>query len=162
MRWPVSSFGGPDVHIFRAERCSTDAAEPEAQAQQASLVRYGRSGDRRPGRRAAAAGVRRPRVGGGYVGGALAQSVEGQFFSTADWQRARLEMWHADKLVRSGQPTANQWAAVQRGLDELLISPAVKRRAGIELRKHAADVDADAAVAMTARYQQRLQSLKSV
>jgi hypothetical protein len=51
---------------------------------------------------------------------ALAQSVEGQFFSTADWQRARLEMWHADKLVRSGQPTANQWAAVQRELDELL------------------------------------------
>ena len=51
---------------------------------------------------------------------ALAQSVEGQFFSTTDWQRARLEMWHADKLVRSGQPTANQWAAVQRELDELL------------------------------------------
>jgi hypothetical protein len=69
-------------------------------------------------------------VGGRAVWAALAQSVEGQFFSTADWQRARLEMWHADKLVRSGQPTANQWAAVQRELDELLISPAVKRRAG--------------------------------
>ena len=90
---------------------------------------------------------------------ALAQSVEGQFFSTADWQRARLEMWHADKLVRSGQPTANQWAAVQRGLDELLISPAVKRRAGIELRKHAADADEDAAVSMVGRYRQILKSV---
>jgi hypothetical protein len=90
---------------------------------------------------------------------ALAQSVEGQFFSTADWQRARLEMWHADKLVRSGQPTANQWAAVQRELDELLISPAVKRRAGIELRKHAADADEDAAVSMVGRYRQILKSV---
>jgi hypothetical protein len=90
---------------------------------------------------------------------ALAQSVEGQFFSTTDWQRARLEMWHADKLVRSGQPTANQWAAVQRGLDELLISPAVKRRAGIELRKHAADADELEAVSMTAKYQQVLKSV---
>ena len=51
---------------------------------------------------------------------ALGSSVEGQFFSAADWQRARLEMWHADKLIRGGQPTANQWATMQRGLDELL------------------------------------------
>ena len=90
---------------------------------------------------------------------ALAQSVEGQFFSTADWQRARLEMWHADKLVRSGQPTANQWAAVHRGLDELLISPAVKRRAGIELRKHAADADELEAVSLVGKYQQVLKSV---
>ena len=90
---------------------------------------------------------------------ALGSSVEGQFFSAADWARARLEMWHADKLVRSGQPTANQWAAVQRGLDELLISPAVKRRAGIELRKHAADADEDAAVSMVGRYRQILKSV---
>jgi len=90
---------------------------------------------------------------------ASGSSVEGQSYSTADWQRARLEMWHADKLVRSGQPTANQWAAVQRGLDELLISPAVKRRAGIELRKHAADADEDAAVSMVGRYRQILKSV---
>jgi hypothetical protein len=89
---------------------------------------------------------------------ALAQSVEGQFYSAADWERARLEMWQADKLVRSGQPTANQWAALQRGMDELLISPAVKRRAGIEL-KRAVDVDADAAVSMVSRYRQSLKSV---
>ena len=79
-----------------------------------------------------------------------------EFYSTADWERARLEMWHADKLVRSGRPTANQWAAMQRGLDELLISPAVKRRAGIELRKHAADADEAAATSMIGRYRQSL------
>ena len=88
--------------------------------------------------------------------GGAAQSVEGQFFSAADWQRARLEMWHADKLVRSGQPTANQWAAMQRGLDELLVSPAVKRRAGIELKKRGVDDDELAAVSMIGRYRQSL------
>jgi hypothetical protein len=93
---------------------------------------------------------------------ALAQSVEGQFFSTTDWQRARLEMWHADKLVRSGQPTANQWARMQHGLDELLVSPALKRRAGIELRKHAADADEDAAVSLVGGYRQALNSVLSI
>ena len=33
-------------------------------------------------------------------------------------------------------PTANQWSTVQRGMDELLIAPAIKRRAGIELRRN--------------------------
>jgi hypothetical protein len=82
--------------------------------------------------------------------------TEGQFYSAADWERARLEMWFADKLVGSGQPTANQWVAALHGWDELLISPAVKRRAGIELRKHAADVDADAAVSLVGKYKQVL------
>ena len=94
--------------------------------------------------------------------GGAAQSVEGQFFSTTDWQRARLEMWHADKLVRSGQPTANQWARMQHGLDELLVSPALKRRAGIELRKHAADADEDAAVSLVGGYRQALNSVLSI
>jgi hypothetical protein len=135
--------------------CSTEAAEPEAQAQQAASY-----------------GVAEPVLAGQADGqpplgfdahelvaglwSALGSSVEGQFYSTADWERARLEMWHADKLVRSGRPTANQWAAMQRGLDELLISPAVKRRAGIELRKHAADADEAAATSMIGRYRQSL------
>ena len=29
---------------------------------------------------------------------ALATSVEGQFFSDADWQRARWELWYANGL----------------------------------------------------------------
>ena len=38
--------------------------------------------------------------------------------------------------MTAGQvPSANQWTTIQRGLDELLVSPAVKRRAGIELRR---------------------------
>ena len=68
-------------------------------------------------------------------------------------------MWHADMVMRSGQvPSANQWTSIQRGLDELLISPAVKRRAGIELRPQV-DADEDAAVSMVGRYRQALKSV---
>ena len=61
---------------------------------------------------------------------ALAQSVESSFYSAADWQRARMEMFYANELIRNGQPSANQWGAVQHTLSELLVSPAVKRRDG--------------------------------
>jgi hypothetical protein len=42
--------------------------------------------------------------------------------------------------------------------DELLLSPAVKRRAGIEL-KRVVDVDGDAAVSMVGKYKQVLKSV---
>lgn len=90
---------------------------------------------------------------------ALGQSVEGQFFSTADWARARLEMWYVNAVMTSGQvPSAHQWSAVQRGLDELLVSPAVKRRAGIELKK-CVDGDAVAADEIVGRYKRTLKSV---
>jgi hypothetical protein len=44
---------------------------------------------------------------------------------------------------------------VQHGLNELLLSPAVKRRAGIEF-KRAFDVDAAAAVSMVGKYKQQV------
>ena len=91
---------------------------------------------------------------------ALGRSVEGQFYSAADWQRARWELWYANRVMTAGvAPTANQWTTVQRGLDELLISPAVKRRDGIELRRHGVDADEDAAVSMVGRYRQVLKSV---
>lgn len=90
---------------------------------------------------------------------ALSRSVEGQFFSAADWQRARWELWFADSAIVSGQvPSASTWTAVQRGLDELLISPAAKRRARIEL-KQAVDADAVAADEQIARYKRVLKSV---
>jgi hypothetical protein len=90
---------------------------------------------------------------------ALGRSVESQFFSAADWQRARWECWHASQVLVSGQPTANAWAAIQHGLSEVLISPAAKRRAGISVRPQAVDADADAAVSMVGRYRQALKSV---
>jgi hypothetical protein len=88
----------------------------------------------------------------------LGSSVEGRFYSTADWARARLEMWFTSRIMTAGKvPSANQWTAVQRGLDELLVSPAVKRRAGIEL-KRAEDVDA-AADEIVGKYKRVLKSV---
>jgi len=46
-----------------------------------------------------------------------------------------------------------------RGLDELLVSPAVKRRAGIELRCKGVDADAVAAGEMVGKYQRSLKSV---
>ena len=44
---------------------------------------------------------------------ALAGSVEGKVFSAADSQRARLEMWFADQVMRSGQPSgiSGRWSS---------------------------------------------------
>ena len=83
-------------------------------------------------------------------------SCEATFYSEPDWVRLRLELWFADRVMTSGRPSAKAWAVVQHGLSELLMSPAVKRRTGIELRPSAVDADADAAVSMIGRYRQSL------
>jgi len=82
--------------------------------------------------------------------------VESRFFSAADWERLRWELWHPNYAM-TGSMSARAWAAIQHGLNELLLSPAIKRRAGIELRPQA--VDADAAVSMLGRYKQVLKSV---
>lgn len=88
---------------------------------------------------------------------ALENSVEGQFLSTADWERARMELWFLNQIL-TGQVdlTAANWARVQHGMNELLISPADKRRAGIELTKAVADPDEAAAVIQIAKYHEQL------
>jgi hypothetical protein len=73
---------------------------------------------------------------------ALQTSCESRFFSAADWERARLECWHADTVMK--RPTGAGWEMVQHGLRDLLISPAEKRRCGIELKPP--DPGEDAAV----------------
>ena len=94
---------------------------------------------------------------------ALGGSVEAQFFSTADWQRARWECWYANQLMTGQQAlTANGWNVVQAGLSELLVSPAINRRCGIELKAAGVDADEVAAAAQVGEYRQRLSSLKSV
>lgn len=89
----------------------------------------------------------------------LATSVEGQCFSPADWQRARIELHYLNELLSAGQtPGAMAWGAVQSALNTLLVSPAEKRRLGIELAKPQVDADEDAAVAKLDEYRARLSS----
>jgi hypothetical protein len=87
------------------------------------------------------------------------ESCEAAFYSATDWERLRLELWFANHTMSSGRPSAGAWEAVQHGLNELLLSPAVKRRAGIELKPSGVDADADAVVAMTGKYRQMLKSV---
>ena len=64
------------------------------------------------------------------------RSCESAFYSDADWVKLRLEMFHLNALMTGRrQLTLSAWSAVQTGLNELLLSPAVKRRAGIELKR---------------------------
>lgn len=87
----------------------------------------------------------------------LGRSVEGQFYSHADWQRVRMELWYANKLIMTrGRIPSNGWAVLQTGLGDLLISPADKRRIGIELASAAGDPDEEAAVLQMVHYQDKL------
>ena len=81
--------------------------------------------------------------------------LRGNVLQETDWQRLRLELWFANTTMASGRPSAQAWDAIQHGLSELLISPAVKRRSGIELRP-SPDADENAAVSMIGRYRQSL------
>lgn len=86
-----------------------------------------------------------------------AGSVEGRYFSAADWQRARIELHYLNEHLSSdGIPGAMAWAQVQSAMNTLLVSPAEKRRLGIELEKRTVDVDEDAAVAQLDAYRARI------
>jgi hypothetical protein len=87
------------------------------------------------------------------------ESCEAAFYSDCDWVRLRLELWHANREMASSRPSAQAWTAVQHGLSELLLSPAVKRRAGIEVRPQSVDADEVAAVSIVGRYRHALKSV---
>ena len=89
----------------------------------------------------------------------VAQSCESAFYSETDWQRLRLELWFASMTMASERLSSAAWDAVQHGLNEMLLSPAVKRRAGIEVKPTTVDADEVAAVAITGRYRQKLTSV---
>jgi hypothetical protein len=88
----------------------------------------------------------------------LGESAEAKFYSAADWQRVRLELFYANYTLSQDKISSMAWAAVQSGLSELLISPADKRRAGIEMKPVQSDPDEDAAVAQLDSYRAALSS----
>jgi hypothetical protein len=85
-------------------------------------------------------------------------SGEAQFYSAADWERLRLELWYGNRLVKQSYPSpgAQAWAAFQAGLTAMLVSPAQKRRLGIAIERNDYDPDEEAATADIADYQRRL------
>lgn len=77
---------------------------------------------------------------------ALQTSAESRFYSEADWQRVRMELAYGNGLLGGEKIAAQAWKTFQDALTELLVSPAAKRRAGIELKppkdEHEAQADA--------------------
>lgn len=70
-----------------------------------------------------------------------------------------MEMWFTNEILTGRvELSASNWARVQSGMNELLISPADKRRAGIELKKATADPDEAAAVSQIAKYKAKFAS----
>jgi hypothetical protein len=86
----------------------------------------------------------------------VATSCESRFFSEADWARLRCELWFADTVLKSESPTAASWRMVQRGLNDLLISPAEKRRVAIELRPPNPDSENARVISMIDGYREKL------
>ena len=68
-----------------------------------------------------------------------------------------MELWFMNAMLSSGKPIpANAWRQIQHGLTEMLISPAAKRRAAIELKPPVPDRDEIAAVSMMSTYKDKL------
>lgn len=91
---------------------------------------------------------------------ALQESAEARFYSSADWVRVQWELWNANVVLASPGYSPTAWQQIQHGLTEMLISPAAKRRAAIELKPVGDDPDANAAVSMMGTYRSKLQSVK--
>ena len=89
------------------------------------------------------------------------KSCEATFYGPADWERLRLELWYANTVMASGRPTGPAWTVIQRGLNDLLVSPAEKRRVAIEVRPSGPDADENAAVAMISAYRQKLKPVSN-
>ena len=86
----------------------------------------------------------------------IQKSCEATFYSEADFARLRMELWFANTAMRSPRLSSTAWQQVQRGLTDMLISPAAKRRCAIEMKAAGPDEDADAAISMLDRYRKSL------
>ncbi|SLG32749.1 phage terminase small subunit [Mycobacteroides abscessus] len=75
----------------------------------------------------------------------LRESAEARFYSEADWHRVRLELRYLNAVLSRKVPSSEAWKTVQMGLNTLLVSPADKRRLGIELKRRVGDEDDEAA-----------------
>ena len=86
----------------------------------------------------------------------IQKSCEATFYSEADFARLRMELWFANTAMRSPRLSSTAWQQVQRGLTDMLISPAAKRRCAIEMKAAGSDPDEVAAVSMMSTYKSKL------
>ena len=85
-------------------------------------------------------------------------SPESKYYSESDWQRVRATLAYGDQVMRQPKINSQAWKMFFDGLTELLVSPAAKRRAGIEL-KPATDPDEAEADAVVAGLQSKMRAV---
>jgi hypothetical protein len=69
---------------------------------------------------------------------------------------SRWELWYANTAMRSPRLSGQSWAQIRHDLNDLLISPAAKRRAAIELKPPGPGTDEITAVSMMSEYKAKL------
>lgn len=81
-------------------------------------------------------------------------AVDTSSWTAAEWQRARISMWMLDGHLKGRRAMGAQaMDSIMKQLDSLLISPAEKRRLGIEIVAHEAELPPE--VAIMADYRDR-------
>jgi hypothetical protein len=80
-------------------------------------------------------------------------SGQARYYEPADWQRARVMTYLLSGILWSGRPSSMLYAALQRDMNDLLISEAERRRVRMEIDRAEPDTSADdARVAQLDRY----------
>ncbi len=70
---------------------------------------------------------------------ALAHGAEAQFYTPALWQRARIVAVMLSKLLESGRPSSQMYAALQTDMKALLVDAGELQRLGIEVQANEPD-----------------------
>ncbi|WP_231951407.1 hypothetical protein [Nocardia terpenica] len=71
----------------------------------------------------------------------LSESAQSRYYEPSDWQFARFTLHFADKLLKSGRPSAQLLAAVNQALTDLLVTEGSRRRVRLEIERGQSGAD---------------------
>jgi hypothetical protein len=71
---------------------------------------------------------------------ALSEGAEAQFYTPALWQRARVAAVMLAGVLRSGRPSSQMYAALQKDMQALLVDAGELRRLGITVHAEEAEL----------------------
>lgn len=86
---------------------------------------------------------------------ALERGPEARFYTPAVWQRARIVAVMLSKVLESGRPSSQMYAALQSDMKSLLVDPGELRRLGIEVQAADEPVGGDNVIDYRARVSAR-------
>ncbi len=86
----------------------------------------------------------------------LAVSGQAVFYQASDWASAKVWAEFLSQQLSSGKPNSMMVSAWASAATELLTTEGARRRARVELERHAVDEDEEASVRSLAQYRERL------